>query len=228
MIVLNAGKVIAFDRKGKVLWTSKRTGHAYSTPALFEHKGKPRLAVFNGSGLVILDQKDGDKLAHSEWKTRYDVNAATPVVIGDKIFISSGYGKGCSMLQFDGKGLKTLWANREMKNHMSGCVYHDGHLYGFDETILKCLDLEGEVKWSNRRLGKGALVMASGKLLLLTRNGDLVVAEATPEEYRELSRSRVLERGGVHWTTPVLCGGLVYCRSSSGQLVCVDRRPVAK
>jgi len=224
MIVCNYGRVIAFDRKGKVKWKSKDSGAAYSTPAYFEHKGKPRLAVFNGDGLVILDKKNGKEIVRSAWKTSYNVNAATPVVMDNKIFISSGYNKGCSLLEFDGKKLKPLWANREMRNKMSGSVAYGQHLYGVDEGgSVKCLDLDGNTKWS-QRFGLGAMSMAGDKLLILTNRGELVIAAANPEEYKELSRAKVLKRHGVDWTVPVLCGGLIYCRSSAGQLVCVDRR----
>ncbi len=225
-IIVNVGKVLSFDRAGELQWRSEDLGDAYSTPAPFEVDGERRLAVFNGSGLAVLDTETGAVIAQSEWKTRYDVNAATPVLIGDRIFISSGYGRGCSMLAFDGEALETLWANREMCNHMSGCVEVDGHLYGFDEGTLKCLDLEGNVRWAQRGLGKGALVVAGDRLVALTQRGDLVVADVDPEEYREHVRHKVLE-GGVQWTTPVVCGGLIYCRNNAGMLVCVDARPDA-
>ena len=224
MIVMNMGKVIALDRGGKEIWKTKDYGHAYATPELFEFGGKPHLAVFSGKGLVVLDQKSGAERAVSEWKTSYDVNAATPVVIGDRIFISSGYNTGCSMLRFDGKSLETLWTNKEMRNHMSGCVLFEDHLFGVDENLLKCLDLDGNVKWSQRGLGKGAILLADGKILMLSARGQLVVAEASTEEYVELARQDVFERGGRQWTTPVLAGGLIYCRNSQGKLVCLDHR----
>lgn len=226
-VLVNVGKVIAFDRAGKPKWTSKDYGHAYSTPATFTFQGKKRLAVFNGAGIIVLDRATGKEVAKAPWKTRYDVNAATPVVMDDKIFVSSGYNRGCGMFEFNGKSLRQLWENRNMRNHMSGCVFYRGHLYGFDESLLKCLAPDGEVKWSQRRLGKGALVLADGKLVLISQRGDLIVADANPEEYRELSRNRVLS-GGVKWSTPVLCGGLVYVRGSMGELACVDHRPAKK
>jgi outer membrane protein assembly factor BamB len=227
MIVMNVGPVIAFKRRGRVLWKTKDFGQCYSTPVDFERQGKRYLAVFNGTGLMVLTRKRGRKVASSEWKTRHDVNAATPVVVagGTKIFISSGYGRGCAMLGFDGKKLETLWESKVMRNQMSGCVAFGDHLYGFDETTVKCLDFDGKVRWAQRGLGKGALVIADGKLVMVSARGDLVLAEATPEAYRELSRTKVPRlSGGVKWTTPVVCGGLIYCRSSQGELVCLDRR----
>jgi len=226
MIVMNVGPVVAFNRKGRVLWKTKDFGQCYSTPVDFERQGKQYLAVFNSTGLMVLTRKKGRRVATSEWKTDHDVNAATPVVVdkGSKIFISSGYGRGCSMLSFDGKKLKTLWESKVMRNQMSGCVALGDHLYGFDEGTVKCLDFDGKVLWAQPGLGKGALVIADGKLVMVSIRGDLVIAEAVPEAYRELSRTHVLG-GGKKWTTPVVCGGLIYCRSSEGELVCVDRRP---
>lgn len=223
-IVMNVGPLLAFNRKGKLLWKSRNHGHCYSTPAAFTYKGRACLAVFSGDGLTVHDRKSGKEIASSTWKTRHNVNAATPVVTGNKIFISSGYNRGCALLEFNGRKLKTLWENREMRNHMSGCVFWEDHLYGMDEGTLKCLDLKGETRWAQRRFGKGALTIADGKLIALGGRGDLVIAEATPEAYKEISRTRVIDDGGRLWTTPVLCGGLIYCRSSNGQLVCVDRR----
>ena len=75
--------------------------------------------------------------------------------------------------------------------------------------------------------GKGALVVAGDKLLIMSSRGDYVVAEATPEEFRELRRETIMW-GGVYWTTPVLCGGLAYCRNSMGDLVCIDHRSGTK
>jgi len=224
MIVMNVGPLLAFNRKGKLIWKSKNHGHCYSTPATFTYKNRACLAVFSGDGLTVHDRKSGREIATSKWKTRYDVNAATPVVIGNKIFISSGYNQGCAMLEFNGKKLKTLWESKDMRNHMSGCVLWENHLYGMDESTFRCLDLEGETTWSKRRFGKGALTIADGKLIALGGRGDLVIAEATPAGYKEISRAKVISDSGRLWTTPVLCGGLIYCRSSNGQLVCVDRR----
>jgi outer membrane protein assembly factor BamB len=223
MILMNVGPVIAFDRKGKVLWKTKDYGHAYATPADFTFENKRFFAVFSSSGLTVVARKSGKEVATSKWKTRYDVNAATPIVAGNKIFISSGYNHGCSLLEFDGEKLKTLWENKSMRNHMSGCVLYEDHLYGFDESTVKCLDLGGETKWAQRGLGKGALLLADGKLIMISGRGDLVIAKATSKKFEEISRQKVLS-GGVKWTTPVLCGGLIYVRGSMGELVCLDRR----
>ncbi|MCB9891426.1 MAG: PQQ-like beta-propeller repeat protein [Planctomycetes bacterium] len=226
-VVVNMGKVFAFDKKtGKELWKTNDLGAAYSTPSDFTFKGTPCLAVFNGTGITVIEQKGGKERLNQPWKTRYDVNAATPVVIdGTRIFISSGYNRGCAMVSIDGSEPEVQWESREMRNHMSGCVLYEGHLYGFDEAVFKCLDLDGNLKWEQRGLGKSAFMIADGKLVLNTSKGELVIADATPEGFRELSRQKVLEGRGVLWTSPVIVGGIIYCRDSKGELVARDHRP---
>ena len=223
MIVLSMGHVFAFKRDGKLLWkTEENFRTSYSTPVDCKLYGRDCIADFNGHGIVILDRKSGEMMSQHKWATRSGVNVASPIVIGDRIFISSGYNTGCAMLQTKGNDkLEVLWENREMRNHMSGCVYHKGHLYGFDESTLKCLDLQGEVKWAERGLGKGALVMASGKLAIMSARGELVIADASADGFEEVSRTKVLS-GGVYWTTPVVCGGRLYVRNSIGDLVCLE------
>ena len=110
-----------------------------------------------------------------------------------------------------------------MKNQMAGAVLWDAHLYGFDDKLLKCIDLEGKELWRERGLGQGALMAADGRLIVISEQGELVVARATPEGYQELSRAKVLD-GDVCWTMPVLANGRIYCRNHAGDLVCLDHR----
>ena len=224
-LLVNVGRLMMLDKaSGEERWVTEDYGHAYSTPALFEHGGRERIALFNGKGLAVLDLADGGEVALHEWKTQYDVNAATPVVDGDTIFISSGYNKGASMLKLAGDSLESLWEGRVMRTHMSGVIQIGEHLYGFDEAILKCIDKDGEVLWAERGLGKGSLTGAGDKLLVVTGDGELIVLEATPDEYRELSRKQVIDSGAVFWTMPVLANGLIYVRDSAGNVVCLDHR----
>ena len=196
-----------------------------STPATFTRGGKEYLAVFAGSGLTVLERKTGKEVATAEWKTSYDVNAATPVVSGDNIFISSGYNHGCAVYGFDGKKLEQKWASKIMRNHMSGCVAVGDHLFGYDEGTVKCIDFEGNEVWSERGFGKCALLVAGDKLVLLGRRGDLVLAKASPKGYEELERVEALDGDGEKWTTPVVLDGRIYVRNSTGELAAIDARP---
>jgi outer membrane protein assembly factor BamB len=223
-LVLNYGKVIALDKKtGAAKWnTEKSYGDAYSTPIDFTYKGAPALAVFTGAGLAILSAK-GDELALTPWKTKYDVNAMTPIVLGERMFISSGYDKGCALLDLSGAEPKIAWESKAMRNQMSGAVHWEGHLYGFDDKVLKCIDLAGEEKWRERGLGQGALSIAGGRLIVMSEDGELVVAAAKPAAFEELARTKVFD-GGTCWTVPVLSDGIVYVRNQVGELAALDHR----
>ena len=180
--------------------------------------------MFNSDGFSLLDLADGEERYSHAWETMYDVNIATPVLVGtNRVFISSGLNRGCALLELGGESAKVVWESKKMRTKLSGCVLWKDHLYGFDEAALKCLALDGEEQWSERGLRDGALMIADGKLILVSSKGELAVAEATPAGYEELSRAKVLD-GGVYWTSPVLVDGMIYVRNSLGELVCRDHR----
>ena len=219
----NAGRIVALDKvTGSVIWQTANLGAAYSTPVRYEHGGRTLVATFPSSGLVLLDDADGSVIARHAWKTSYDVNAATPVVDGDRVFIASGYGTGCAMLRLEGSSFSVIWENKRMKNKMATCVLIDGHLYGFDESVLRCLDADtGAKKWKRSGLGLGSLMAAGNRLVVLGDDGTLVIADADPSEYREHARYQVFKTSNC-WVAPVLSHGRIYCRSQEGELVCLN------
>jgi outer membrane protein assembly factor BamB len=181
--------------------------------------------IFSAKELVGVSAKSGRPRWSFPWLTRYDVNAADPVLVGkNRVFISSGYNAGCVMLEVGRRGVRPVWRNKGMRNHMASTIHHEGFLYGFDDRNLACLDARtGETRWSQRGFDKGAAMLADGKLIFLSERGIfLVVAEATPEAYRELARTRVF--GGHTWTAPVLANGRIYCRNDAGEVACVEAR----
>jgi outer membrane protein assembly factor BamB len=110
-----------------------------------------------------------------------------------------------------------------MRNHVNTCVILNGSLFGNDQNTLKCLDLRtGNERWRSRGIGKGGLIAADNKLIVLTERGEIVVAQATPDRYSEIGRAKVLD--GTCWTPPALSNGRLYARSHEGDLVCVDVR----
>lgn len=100
-----------------------------------------------------------------------------------------------------------------MKNKFSGAVFHEGYIYGLDEAILACIEVEtGELMWKGGRYGYGQLLLASGHLVILTEKGDLVLVKATPESHQELSRFSAIE--GKTWNNPAIGGGRLLVRNS--------------
>lgn len=224
-VVLNLGRLIALDSTtGAGVWaTEKHYGIAYSTPAPFELEGRALLAVLTGDGLTVFERDSGAEVASHAWVKQPQIYPMTPVVVGDRIFISGGYERGCAMLRLTAQGLEEVWGGRVMRNKMSGCILHAGHLFGFDESILKCIDLDGNTKWSARGLGTGSMTIAGGRLVILDGKGQVIVAEANPAEYIELSKRQVFD-DGTSWSSPVLSHGRIYCRTSKGQMACLDHR----
>ena len=225
MVIVDAGAIVAFDPKtGKRHWTTKDYGAAYSSPVSFTLKKKEYLATFPKYGLVILNPTNGKEIAKFRWETKYGINAATPVIVRDNIFISSGYNKGSALLRFNGRSLTQIWSSRKMRNHMSTCLYTKGYLYGFDDRTLRCINFQtGKVNWSKRGLGKGALSLANEMLLIQGAKGDLVVAPASPRGFKSIAQTKVYSKSARNcWTLPVLVDKRIYCRNSQGELVCLD------
>ena len=144
--------------KSKYQWTGQESLYSYSTPIVTTIHGKRHLLCLMRQGLVSLNPKDGS-VNFKYWfrpKERDSVNAARPLVIGDKIFLSAAYKAGSALLQVQPSGneFKVLWRDsRNMLTHWSTTIHVDGFLYGFsgrheEEGELRCLDLKtGEVLW---------------------------------------------------------------------------------
>lgn len=220
-LIVSGGRTVAVNKDtGELIWKTQDYNGGYSSPIAFNYEGKSLLAIFNTLGLVILNAEDGQEITHQEWKTDYNVNAATPIISGSDIFISSGYNVGGAVFKFDGKSLTQIWKNKNMRNQFTNCVLFNDYLYGFDEEQLRCLDFkDGTVKWTQKGTGIGTLMIADGKLVALTAKGTLMIVEASPDSYKELASANVL--GGLCWTVPILSNGKIYCRSHEGDLVCL-------
>ncbi len=210
---------------GAVLWQTEDHGDgSHANPIPFELDGTACLAAISGRGLSILEIESGEQLQFHEWEhTSGGINAATPIVFGTRVLISAAYDKGAALFELGGETPGMVWRCRKMRNKVSSCILWRDHFFGFDESMLRCIDLEGNAVWNVRGLGMGTLSMADGKLLILSSKGELIIGEADPEEFVELSRTKVLDEG-VYWTPPVLLNGLIYCRNSLGSLVCLDHR----
>ena len=119
--------------------------------------------------------------------------SADPILIGTQVFISTGYDYGCAVFDISGAKPREIWRSKVMRNHFNSCVAINGQIYGFDESTLKCIDwATGAPKWEQGGLGKGSLIAADGKLIILSEKGELVIADATPGGFKEFSRTQVL------------------------------------
>jgi outer membrane protein assembly factor BamB len=215
--------LVAFDKKtGKTAWTSQNEPAGYSAPIAITVGGVRQVVFFTGRSVLAVAPKDGKLLWRVPWKTDWDVNAATPIFVPpDKLYISSGYDTGAALFRIevtDGRvGADQVWQNPRMKNQFSSSVLHNGHIYGFDNSVLKCLvAATGEEKWKESGFGHGSLILADGHLIVLSERGKLSLVEATPAGYREKGNSQPLS--GKCWTAPTLANGRLYLRNEEDLL----------
>lgn len=227
LLLLNMGDsgVALKKADGSVVWKSEGTG-SYAAPVVFDQRGRKLAAIFSAPGLQVVDALTGEPVSSAEWKTAYEINGADPLIIGEQIFISSGYKKGCALFDFSSGTLKKVWENDLLKTQFSSCVAIDGFVYGVDgqtksKGTLRCLSAaDGSEKWG-KIVGFASLMAADGKLIVLNEDGTLLFVEVSPEKYNELFRFETgLDK--LCWTAPVLANGMIYCRNDKGTLVAVD------
>lgn len=223
LLLIDAGgsggkSLLALDKKtGKTVWTSQSELAGYSAPIAITVGGVRQVIFFTGRAVLSVSPKDGRLFWRVPWKTDWDVNAATPIFMPpDKLYISSGYGTGAALFKIEvagGRvGAEEVWRSRGMKNQFSSSVLHNGHIYGFDNSVLKCIEAAtGKEKWKESGFGHGSLILADGHLIVLSERGKLLLVEATPAGYREKGSGQVLS--GKCWTAPTLADGRLYLRN---------------
>jgi len=229
-VIVDVGMVFALSKvDGAIIWKSENYLAGYGSPIALTLNGRRVLATLNAPGLTLFDMQTGATLDQHEWHTFDNCNTTTPVLVGeDRLFISTGYNRGCALFDVsDPEAIRLVYENENMNNHFANSILLDGYLYGFDGQMhkgvvpLKCLKAEnGEEIWSTDRVANGALIGSAETLIIVTDSGELVTARVSPTGYEEISRSQVL--GRKVWTLPVLSNGRIYCRNAKGDVVCVS------
>jgi len=223
--------IVAFDAaSGKVLWKAGNDEASYSSPIAASFNGKRYALFVTRKFFTVLDPGTGKAYFEYPWQPaiQASVSAATPLVIGDLVFISASYGAGAAVLKFKESGPEKVWSGDDiLSNHYATSVHHDGFLYGFDGRqeqgcTLRCVELKtGKIRWSQDRFGAGTVMLTRDHLLVLTEKGELLCAPATPTEFKPLARAQILPFGVRAY--PAIVDGLFYARSSE-KLVCLDLR----
>jgi outer membrane protein assembly factor BamB len=225
------GGIVAFDAAtGKTLWTATTDEPSYSAPIVADIGGQHTGVFFTRTGLVALDPASGKVLYQHRWRARQaaSVNAATPIVSGDRIFLSASYGTGAVLLQVANNSVTPIWSGDEsMSNHYSTSVLKDGYLYGFDGRqefgqTLRCVELAtGKVMWNVDGFGAGTLLIAGDTLVITRESGELALAPASPKAFRFNARAQLIK--GVVRAYPALANGRYYVRNDR-QLAAFDLR----
>ncbi|MCK5147169.1 PQQ-like beta-propeller repeat protein [bacterium] len=231
VLLLNVNKAgTGLDKNtGETIWTSQKGVSQFGTPIIKMIQGKEAAILGIGKKLVAFDVQTGDTL----WHTDFTSACAPPLLLGDKLFCSDRH---AALYQLNDEGATLLWEKKKLGRAFQTFVALDGFAYGFTSVNRKsqpltCIDLAtGEEKW-RQELGRwGALSLSDGKLVILTGDGQFVVAEASPEAYNELHRSNGVTmhdnegikdmKGCFCWTNPSIADGRLYLRNNYGDITC--------
>lgn len=238
----NNAAVVALDKlTGKLRWQTGNELSSYASLVMACYADRPVLFNFARGGLLAIDPVNVKELAYFPWRAKqfHSVNAATPIVVGDEVFISEAYGPGGALVRFRGDSFEEVWSdrkrrrNRTMANHWMNCIEHDGYLYGTSgyepsELELRCVEWKtGKLMWSTTETTRASLLLADGKLICLNEDGTIRMIRAVPERYEKLAEWKPTMADGLPllkypaWTAPALARGHLYVQGS-GRLVCLQ------
>jgi outer membrane protein assembly factor BamB len=204
--------LVAYNRHtGVLVWKSddQSTGNrSYSSPLLAELCGESQIVVMKDESVSGHDPSTGRTLWEHPWPGN-EPKVAQPVVLsGDRLLVASGYGVGSALWQLarDDEGqiaVTEVWKNRKLKPKFANLVHRDGYVYGLDEGILVCLEIDsGKQQWKQGRYGHGQILLVGELILVQAEQGDVVLVEASPESLREVARFPALS--SKTWNNPVL------------------------
>ncbi len=250
LLIINVGAtggpcVAAFEKRtGKVVWgAGDKWGPSYASPVPATVHGRRRVFVFAGGesdpptgGLLSIDPANGSVDFEFPWRSRVvaSVNASSPVIVGDQVFVSSNYFTGSALVKIkEDLTHEQAWTNKDLGTHWNTAIYKDGYFYGFDghfedDAALVCIEAAtGKTMWrkvpewedvvtirgEQRRVQmstcRGTLLWVDGSFLCLGEFGHLLWLDLTPQGYMELSRTWLFE-GRETWSPPVISKGLLY------------------
>jgi outer membrane protein assembly factor BamB len=221
VIVAASGRLVAYDiATGTPRWSRKTGGGGYSSPHLMTIDGVDQIVLQHGAGAMSVAPADGAVLWQHTWET--GVAIVQPVLADhDAVVIVGGDAMG-------GRGLRRLaitygdggwhaeerWTSTGLKPYFNDFVIHKGHAYGFDNSILACINLEdGARKWKGGRYGHGQMVLLPDQdlLLVLSEEGDLALVKASPDQFTEVAKIKAIE--GKTWNHPALAGDVLLVRN---------------
>jgi outer membrane protein assembly factor BamB len=210
----NATVVALNKTTGAVLWKAAASDPAAYSSAVVATIDDVRQAIFfterNSMGL---DLATGKILWTNDRVNNGTANIATPIVNGNKVFLSSAYGTGAILLDVTATGATQVYFTREMMNHHASSVLIGEHLYGFSNSILTAMRFsDGKVGWKDRSVGKGSLIYADSRLYLFSEQGQVALAEATPVQYVEHGRFRISTGNLPTWSHPIITNGKLILR----------------
>ena len=228
----NAGVVAFAPEDGHVLWQVLDDKSSASSPLLANLDGRTQLLIATRSALRSLDPETGQEHWHvmTPKQSSGNVYCASPVVMGDEVFLSGWYRLGAMLLRIKGDKPETIW-NRDdaLSTHYANAIPYEGYFYGYHGHAwerggpnLRCVEMAtGKVMWEQPQTGSGTIIRSGSNLLILSDTGELLLAKANPKKFEVLSRAQVV--GRTTRSYPAIADGYVYVKGAK-KLVCLDLR----
>jgi outer membrane protein assembly factor BamB len=221
LIVATSGRLAGYDiADGKLRWVQKTGGGGYSSPQLAKIDGVPQILLLNGAGTTSVAPADGRVLWAHPWEGSAAILQPALGVDGG-LLVSAGDmmgGLGIRRLAVSHAGsqwhVEERWTSRGLKPYFNDYVVHEGHAYGFDGSILSCIDIsDGSRKWKGGRYGQGQMILLADQdlLLVLSEEGELALVRAAPDQFTEVARFKAIE--GKTWNHPVLVRDVLLVRN---------------
>jgi outer membrane protein assembly factor BamB len=224
-----AASVIAYNKlSGEVIWKSGQGNAGYAPVVPITLGDTLAYLAFHGNGLVAVRANTGKELWNITWETPFGVNATTPLVNGEEVFITSGYKTGAQLLKVSDTEPKILWKTKAMAAHHSDGYILNGYLYGYsgqseqNKGAFKCLEFaSGTEKWSTNEMGWGTCMYVDGHLICLDLKGNLFLMKPDSEKFIKITGlpKALGDVKGPVWTLPVTANGKLYLRFKQ-RLVC--------
>jgi len=205
---------------GKTVWQTKELSDpaGYSSAIAADVQGVRTYFTFTAGAGVGVRASDGKLMFRYDRAANRVANITTPVFFENKVFFTSAYDTGAGLVNLNAQNgtvsASEAYFTREMKNHHGGVVLLNGYLYGFDDSILTCLEFAtGKRMWRDRSVGKGSVTVADGDLYIQSESNMLALAAASPTGYQEKGRFSIADKGLPSWAHPVVSGARLYVRN---------------
>jgi outer membrane protein assembly factor BamB len=220
VIVAASGRLVAYDvTSGKPRWYGPTHGGSYSSPHLMTISGVAQVLLLSGAGVTSVAPADGTVLWEHNW-SGVPILQPARTSDGDLLLATGDMAGGAGTRRVSiahssgGWTVDERWTSTGLKPYFNDFVVHKGHAFGFDGSILACIDLEnGTRKWKGGRYGHGQLVLLPDQdlMLVLSEEGELALVKAAPDQFTEIARVPAIE--GKTWNHPVLVGDVLLVRN---------------
>ncbi len=208
---------------GKNLWETGSLNVSYASPVVATLYGRKQYLVLGADALFSLDPATGKVLWQVPWPTIYrGKKGPTPVLVGDRIFVATTEGGDTGLVDPADGNPVVVWKGTEMQDHFTTPIYYHDRIYGSsDPKFLICVDpSDGKILWKQESGQFVSVIGIDDTVIALSGDkGELIMADATTPEYRELGRFTPL--GGKSYAAPIIADGRLYVRNQK-ELACID------